>query len=167
MIQGQTQTGTEPVVPDYVWFTKNYPETREFVSPERYEQLFDIATMMLDNTGSSFVRDTGRRQRLLHLLICHLAQVSGLLQPSAGPGAVTGGMGVGRVSSASEGAVSVSFDYPAVPGAEWFNMSQYGALFWSATAIFRRGGRYYPGPQRYREVGTQYPWRYRYGRDLI
>jgi len=122
MIEGQDQTGTDPVVPDYKWFQKNYPETSEFISPERYNQLFDIATMLLDNTPASIVRDTKRRQRLLHLLICHLAQTNGMLQGQAGTS--SGGVGVGRISSASEGGVSVSFDYPQVPGAEWFNMSQ-------------------------------------------
>jgi hypothetical protein len=53
---------------------------------------------------------------------------------------------VGRVTSASEGSVSVSFDYgtPTPGSGAWFQQSQYGAAFWQATSSLR-GMRYIRG----------------------
>jgi hypothetical protein len=52
---------------------------------------------------------------------------------------------VGRISNASEGSVSVGVAYPEVAGAEWFNQTRYGAMFWQATKQYRMA-QYFPGP---------------------
>jgi hypothetical protein len=58
---------------------------------------------------------------------------------------------VGRVSSASEGSVSASFDYgtPTPGSGAWFQQSQYGAAFWQATSSLR-GMQYIRGWTRIR-----------------
>ncbi|KAG1434388.1 hypothetical protein G6F55_014548 [Rhizopus delemar] len=65
---------------------------------------------------------------------------------------------VGRVSSATEGSVSVSSDYSAPAGsAQWYLQTPYGAMYWEATA-WLRVGRYVPGPIGY-AVPVVIPWR--------
>ena len=54
----------------------------------------------------------------------------------------TGGSGglVGRINSATEGSVSVQAAYSNKVSEQmaWFIQTQYGAMYWSATAPFRR-----------------------------
>jgi hypothetical protein len=53
---------------------------------------------------------------------------------------------VGRISSASEGSVSVSADMAgASASAAWWNQTTYGATAWQATNKYRRA-TYVPGP---------------------
>ncbi len=110
---------------------------------------FDIATIYLRNDGTSPIRSVTVQTTLLYMLTAHLLTLA--FGPN-GDGAKTGGTGspglVGRVSSASEGSVSVSTDYPQNPNAAWFNQTQYGASFYQATANFRRA-YYRPGPTRF------------------
>jgi Protein of unknown function (DUF4054) len=97
---------------------------------------FDLATMILANTCGSIVSDATQRERLLNLLVAHIAA----LQPvSPAGGAGSGGTLVGRVASASEGTVSVTAEYASQVSASmaWFIQTQYGALFWQLTSSIR------------------------------
>ena len=85
---------------------------------------------------------TQLQTNMLNLLTAHLAQLFAPLptgQPASGL--------VGRITSASEGSVSVSAEFPASPAAAWFLQTAYGAAFWQMSAPFRTA-RYLPGPQR-------------------
>ena len=103
-------------------------------------RMWDWANLYLCNHANSPVPDLGRRRVLLYLLTAHCCALwygqtagSSTASPGAGSAAVAVPTGqVGRVSSASEGSVSVSFDYPVTPGGEWFTQTQYGAAFWQA-----------------------------------
>ncbi|QDB73893.1 virion structural protein [Aeromonas phage 4_D05] len=77
------------------------------------------------------VQDEAKRLQLYWLLVAHIAQLSGALNPGGVPGPV------GRTSSATEGSVSVSLEYHASMGASWFTQTSYGAAFWQATAYLR------------------------------
>lgn len=88
------------------------------------------------------VQDEAKRLQLYWLLVAHIAQLSGALNPGGVPGPV------GRTSSATEGSVSVSLEFNSTMGAEWWNQSSYGATFWAATA-YLRSFRYIPRPTRY------------------
>lgn len=88
------------------------------------------------------VQDEAKRLQLYWLLVAHIAQLSGALNPGGIPGPV------GRTSSATEGSVSVSLDFNATMGASWFVQTSYGAQFWAATA-YLRSFRYVARPTRY------------------
>jgi len=139
---------------DYAWFQRRYPEISEWCSPDQAEMYFDLATGFLDNRDAggacpprgSPVTDTKTRQRLLGLLTAHVATLFAPLGGVASPTLV------GRVSSASEGSVSVTAEFPDTPGAEWFNQTKYGAMFWQLTKQYRVA-RYYPARQPFRQDG--------------
>jgi hypothetical protein len=158
MAGGAVQT-VGPVQFDYTWFQTRYPDLARWCSPDMAQGYFDLATLYLDNTdvgtppsqvlgygfvgcryGGSPVTNIPQRQILLGLLTAHVAALNAPLngQPSSTL--------VGRISSATEGSVSVTVDYPQVAGAEWYSLTKYGLQFWSATARYRRGGLYFPGP---------------------
>jgi len=147
-----------PVKFDYAWFQRRYPELSEWCSPDQAEMYFDLATGFLDNRDSgglqpwcrsvrnSPVTDIKRRQQLLGLLTAHVATLFAPINGVASPTLV------GRITSASEGSVSVSAEFPNLPGAEWFNQTKYGAMFWQLTKQYRLA-RYYPARQPFRQTG--------------
>lgn len=97
---------------------------------------FDLATLIVKNTCGARVADGTQRERLLNLLVAHIAA----LQPvSPAGGAGSGATLVGRVASASEGTVSVSAEYASSVSSSmaWFIQTQYGALFWQLTSPYR------------------------------
>lgn len=156
MTPGATQT-VGPVVFDYQWFQTRYPHIAEWTSPGMAQGYFERAQTFLDNTGAGsappspwcfvgslatggIVQDIPTRQVLFGLLVAHIAMLNSPMNGAASSGLI------GRITSASEGSVSVSTDYPdQPPGAAWFNQTKYGAEFWNATARFRTGGLYFPG----------------------
>ena len=102
---------------------------------------FAQAETLLNNTDCSIVKDLGERERLLMLLMRHLAALD--------ERAEQGGL-VGRIASATEGSVSVSAEMPASSaGAAWYNQTPFGASFWQLTSKYRRfkyvSGRHYAG----------------------
>lgn len=133
---------------DITAFRELYPEFA-VASDTLLNALFiQASTLYLDNTDTSLVQDLNERQQLLFLLVAHLCTLRGF-----GTGQ-TGGQGgglVGRITSASEGSVSVSVDNSGSNDASWWYLqTPYGASYWQATAPYRTL-RYYPGasPSRY------------------
>ncbi len=171
-MNGENQT-QGPVVFDYQWFQRRYPTIAEWCDPDTAEEYFALATVFLDNrdaggatpawsanylaiydvfgypgsrAGQSLVTDIPTRQRLLGLLTAHIATLFAPLNGVPSPTFVN------RISSASEGSVSVSYDIPTVAGAEWFTLTKYGWMYWQATAVYRTF-RYIPGRQPFRQLG--------------
>lgn len=102
------------------------------------ENWFRQAEMLLNNTPCSVVKNLDERETLLFLLVRHFAELHHR--------AVQGGL-VGRISSATEGSVSVSAEMPASSaGAAWYNQTPFGASFWQLTSRYRRF-RYVRGQQ--------------------
>jgi hypothetical protein len=128
---------------NYANFQARYPEFSA-VSPTMLTALFSEAGLYLSNTDCSPVQDITRRGLLLNMLTAHIAFIGGLLTADGQP------KPVGRVSQASEGSVSATFEgVPPTPGTgAWFQQSQYGAAFWQATTGVR-GMRYVARPTRY------------------
>lgn len=126
-------------------FLARYPEftTSVNANPSLYASLFSEAGLYLNNTDCSIVQDVNLRTVLLNMITAHIAFIGGQLTADGQP------KPVGRVATASEGAVSASFDSnPATPGSgPWFQQSQYGAAFWQATTCYR-GMMYVPQPTR-------------------
>lgn len=104
------------------------------------EHYFQMATLYLSNSACSVVKDLEKRKMLLWMLVAHIAQLAGALNEggAAGP--------VGRVASATEGSVSVSFAFPDNANGAWFNQTPWGAMFWQATLQYRIGPRYVARP---------------------
>lgn len=111
-------------------------------SAEALEAMFGIATLYLRNDGTGPVSTVIAQSALLNMLTAHLTQLT-----YGANGNNPAGL-VGRVSSASEGSVSVSTDYPSSPANAWFLQTPYGASFWQATAAYRMGN-YVRGPTRF------------------
>jgi len=125
-----------------------YPELVAAGVTEQYATaLFNgPASLLVDNTDASIITDVGKRTTFLYMAVAHLAKLQG-------PGSSGN---VGRIASASEGSVSVSFDYAgAGANSAFWLQTQYGALYWQVTAPFRTM-RYVPGPPS----RTALPWPY-------
>ncbi|MGC8517914.1 MAG: DUF4054 domain-containing protein [Steroidobacteraceae bacterium] len=100
---------------------------------------FGTATLMLNNSYRSVVQDAPTRASLLNLLTAHITY---LLNGANGqpPSGV-----VGRISEAVQGSITVQTEFRSdSEAASFFQQSQWGAMFWQATTVYRRF-RYVPG----------------------
>lgn len=124
------------VVFDYATWSARYPELAAALSPAVAQAYFDEASLYLDNTEASPVCDPGQRATLLNMITAHIAAMN---MPGSSPL-------VGRITSATEGSVSVQAAYAdATPGSmAWYVQTKYGAAYWAATARYRTGF-YTPG----------------------
>lgn len=112
------------------------------------DALFTQACMYLDNTDASLVQDLKEREQLLMLLVAHLCALRGY---DSGNGSAGGSGLVGRITSASEGSVSVSVDSSGSNDASWWYLqTPWGADYWQLTSPYR-SMIYHPGasPSRY------------------
>ena len=121
-------------------FHARYPEFAN-VSDVVLSSMFSEAGLYLNNSPTGPVQDVNQLTTLLNMLTAHIAYIGGVLSADGQA------LPVGRVSTASEGSVSASFDYtPCTPGSgAWFKQSQYGAAFWQATSYIR-SALYIPKP---------------------
>lgn len=120
-------------------FREDYSEFSN-VADGKLPLLFEKSTDYLDNTEISLVAQSDKRERLLYLLMAHLAYMR------YGDKDGKGGSGmVGRVSSASEGSVSASSELGSIEFRNaWYTLSPYGMDYWQATKVYRMAN-YYPG----------------------
>lgn len=104
---------------------------------------FNAATLMLNNSAASIVRDEPTRAMLLNLLTAH---ITALLNGTNGG---SSGDVVGRVSAATEGSVSATIDYVTLSeAAAYFSQTPWGAQFWQSTVIYRTARYVTAGHQR-------------------
>lgn len=157
-------TEHEPVMPpvdagvvvfDYDRFVSAFPQFAG-ANTDALERMWISAGLIFRNDWTSPEQDLPTRAYLLGLLTAHIAALF------AGPGGGPGGFGagnsmVGRINSKSVNGVSVSADgFPGVNGTQsWYLTTQYGALYWKATAAYRTM-HYFPGPVRYPPYGPYY-----------
>ena len=101
---------------------------------------FGFAQLQLSNSCKSVVMDATKRETLLNLITAHIT----LLRNGSNAGPATGV--VGRVSYAMEGSIVGSIDMGSIVlGQAYWMQTQFGAMFWAATAIYRTF-RYVPAP---------------------
>lgn len=116
-------------------FALEYPEFAT-VNPVRAQSMFNLAqTTLLDNTGGSPVKDPVAMAQYFNMLVAHLLTIFGATAPPR-----ANNTPVGRMSAATQGTVNVSFEYKIPEGsaiAAWYNTTQYGAMYWMATARYR------------------------------
>lgn len=133
------------VVFDPVEFRELYPTIQ--ATDEQLEMYFEMAETFLDNTKCSVVKDLGARKRLLYLLVAHIATLTGQAEK--------GNNVVGRLSSATEGTVSIGLDYGTMGNNErWYLQTPWGAMYWQLTkkyrsAVYRLGLRPMPVQRTY------------------
>jgi Protein of unknown function (DUF4054) len=142
-------TATPPVFGivtfDPAAFVLLYPEFAGFITDPGPPALspiltkeFGLAQLLLNNSCGSRVRDANNRETLLDLLVAHLAFLD--VGTNDGAGNIVPPPGViGRINTATEGAVSVGAEFQAPPNANqaYFIQSKYGALYWTLTAKYR------------------------------
>ena len=115
-------------------FRMRYPEMEQ-AADGQMEMWFTQAESIVNNTDCSIVTNLKEREMLLMLLMRHFAALD--------ERAAQGGL-VGRISSATEGSVSVGADMGGVSGnAAWYMQTPWGASYWQLTAKYRRF-RYVP-----------------------
>lgn len=118
-----------------------YPQFAFLTDEQLTGSVLPVAEVYLRNDGTGPVQKQETQKTLLWLIVAHVAQ----LMFGRVTDGVNGPQPVGRISNASEGSVSVQFEFPTTsPGAAWFNQTPYGAAFWAASAAYRTM-RYIPG----------------------
>lgn len=141
-------TTTPPVIYDFATWVTSFPEFAA-CSPSQGQAWFNRANLYCFNSlcnpaasaGVTSSMLTGILPDLLYLLTSHLAWLYAPRDGNCNPSA-TGQPApniVGRISSASEGSVSVSAEWngSGSPSEAFFITTRYGAEFWQATAQFR------------------------------
>ena len=112
-------------------FKRLYPQFDKFTD-EQLNFMFEIVENdILDNTETSCIKLKTRR-KFFFLLVAHRAELQNRID--------SGNTGlVGRISSATEGSVSISSDYLSSPTAlaQWLNQTPYGADYYAMTAQYR------------------------------
>jgi hypothetical protein len=124
---------------DFAQFALEYPEFAT-VNPVRAQSMFNMAQLsLLDNYGGLPIA-VPQLAELFNMLVAHLLTLFGREAPVG-----ANNTPVGRMSAATQGTVNVAFEYKIPEGSSlspWYNTTQYGAMFWIATARFR-SARYY------------------------
>lgn len=113
---------------------------------------FGLAELQLSNSCRSRIQDAALREKLLNLLVAHITQLRNGVNGQAASGVV------GRVSYAMEGSVMATVDMGSIVlGQAYYMQTQWGALYWASTAVYRTF-RYIPAPATcFDDVGGVYP----------
>lgn len=139
---------SDAVTFDPVLWAKRYPEFAA-LDPDIAQMYFDEATIYWRNDGTSPASTTVIQTLILWKITAHIAALYAQGQGAANPGAAQDASGlVGRISSASEGSVSVSSELGVAPSSsQWyayFQQTKYGLQFLAMTSQYRTM-RYVPG----------------------
>ena len=141
---------TPAILFDYAGWSAAFPAFAN-ISPSDAQSYYDTAAMYCANstTNPAFCTQVAQGstsvpllQRLLWLLTCHLAWLGAFRDANGNPsstGTVPAPPLVGRVSSASEGSVSISSELETngYPIPAFFTQTPWGLQFYQATAQFR------------------------------
>lgn len=132
------------IVYTYNAWSTAYPQFAATVTQATFDAtVYPLAQQYCVNDGSGPVTTSSIQTVLMGLMCAHIAQLmfgSSLQDANAL---------VGRISSAGEGSVNVSVEMPQANDdiQAWLQQTQFGAMYWSATAPYRTM-RYRPGRRR-------------------
>lgn len=132
-IAGCTSDAITPgvVVFDPAAFILLYPAFTSVPAPALSAN-FNLATLQLNNSCCSVVNDAPTRSALLNLLTAHITALLNGVNGVAPSGLV------GRISSATQGSVSVAAQFNAEDFSEsYFAQTQWGVAFWQSTIVYR------------------------------
>lgn len=130
----------------YTQWISIFPGFTSTVTSEAFSALvYPMAQEYCVNDGSGPVSSSEIQTQLLGLMCSHIAQ---LLYGSSAQAARDPGL-VGRITDASEGSVSAKVEMPAPTNVTqaWLQQTQYGTMFWAATAPYRTM-HFMPGRRR-------------------
>lgn len=121
---------------DLAGFRARYPEFAA-VSDGQLAAFFTESGLYLSNDDCSPVTNVTRRSLLLNMIVAHIAYLNGYGTGGDGSG---GSRPVGRLSAATEGTVSATFENGSSTSASqaWWEQSPYGSAFYQATLNLRR-----------------------------
>lgn len=135
-------TPVPPVSFSFQKFVSYYPVFSS-ISPVQGQFYFDQAGLYCSNDTCNPAFLDGKLETLLYMLTAHVAwlnsprDASGMPAQNGAPPSQT----VGRVSSATQGSVSVQTDLgdtnSGSPSQWWYMQTQFGAQYWAATAPYR------------------------------
>lgn len=112
-------------------FKLAYPQFAKFTNEQLTNFFEEVENTIVDNTESSCfsLKD---RKKWFYLLVAHNAELQNRINDG------NSGL-VGRISSATQGSVSISTDYSMGSGAleQWLKQTPYGAKFYAFTAPYR------------------------------
>jgi hypothetical protein len=134
---GSQTTPTPPPTPptgavfEYQTWAFQFPELAVSVPPGQAAGYFARACNFISNTPRSRIQDIPTRTALLYLATAHIAAMNATVNGQAPSNLV------GRISSATEGSVSVSTEMTAPGSAGWWATTRYGYECWSAMAPYR------------------------------
>ena len=123
-------------------FRRRYPAfTEEKASDDALNSAWEAVAALLANREGLFPYPPEKAAAILFPAVCHILTLETSEHDAPG-----------RVSSASQGSVSVSFDLVQANGmnAQWWNLTRCGALFWVLSAPYRislklyRGSNFHP-----------------------
>ena len=141
---GGGNTGGAIAVFNYPNFIALFPQFSANPPQATFQLYFNLAgDVWLRNDGTGPVTSQSMQNDLMNLLTAHLAT------RFTGPDGNDPSGIVGRISSSSEGSVSVSTEFQSTMNAAWFVQTQPGATFWAATAAYRTFPAYIPGRNRF------------------
>ena len=146
--------GAPAVVFNFTNWSTRYPEFAS-VNPTLAQLYFDEATLYCANHLNP-VRTVAALTMLLYMLTSHIAQLNSPTTTSGASSATP----PGRLSDATEGSVSASFENDYPPGsAQWFQQTKYGAAYWQASLPYRLFRYKVPcyGPASLAQVPWLYP----------
>ena len=111
-------------------FKGAFPQFSTFTDAQLNWLFESVENDVLDNTESACIA-LATRKKMFFLLVAHKAELQNRINSK--------NTLVGRISSASEGSVSVSTDYLSSPTAlaQWLNQTPYGAEYYALTAKYR------------------------------
>lgn len=125
---------------DPTTFKLAYPQFKNFTD-EQLEWFFEeVEGTVLDNSETSCL-SVKLRKKLFYWLVAHQAELQGRI--NSGNSSL-----VGRVSTATQGTVSISTDFTSSPTAmsQWLNQTPYGQKYYAFTSPYRSvlliGGKY-------------------------
>lgn len=118
-------------------FRRRYPGMTEEKLPDAVlDALWETAVSMLADVDGVFPWPETKTPAIVYAALCHLATLQ--TDEATAPG---------RVASAGQGSVSVSYDLIQSQGdaAQWWNLTKCGSLYWVLTKPYRAGLKLYPG----------------------
>ena len=124
-------------------FVAQYPEFAGCAAPQG-KGWFNRATLQFANDSCNPAFNDGNMEALLYLLTAHIGWLTAPRDPNGNP-AATGAPApavVGRISSASQGSVSVQTEWNGggTPSEDYYTQTRYGIEYWQATAKYRSFG---------------------------
>lgn len=142
------------VIFNYSLFITRYPEFQG-VPAVTAGMYFSEATLYQANHLNP-VRSIDALTMLLYMVTAHIAQINSPVT-TAGQNS---GTPPGRLSNATEGSVSATFENLYPPGSvQWWQTTKYGAAWWAATLPYRLS-YYKPGFTFGPASRAQVPWLY-------